>query len=55
MLLTRNVRIVGDVAQYAFGCQVITSDFMEEDGTYRNGNTLLDNTEIFNCSQYSTF
>ena len=55
VLLTRNVRIVGDVVKYAFGCQVITTDFIEEDGVFRNGNTLIDNTEIFNCSQYSTF
>lgn len=55
VLLSRNVRIVGDVKKYAFGCQVITTDFIEADGTFRNGNTLIDNTEIFNCSQYSTF
>jgi len=33
---------------------VITSDFTEADETYRAGQTILDNVEIYNCSQYDT-
>jgi len=50
VLLSRNVRIVGNVTDYPFGCQVITTDFIEADGVFRNGNTLIDSVEIYNCS-----
>lgn len=53
LLLTRNIRIVGNDTE-AWGCQIVTSDFYEEDGTMREGNTILDSVEIYNCSQYDT-
>ena len=34
---------------------MLTSDFVEDDGTYRAGSTILDNVEIWNCSQYDTY
>ena len=49
MLLTRNVRIVGNDTE-AWGCQVVTSDFIEGNGEKRYGKTVLDNVEIYNCS-----
>jgi hypothetical protein len=53
ILLTRNVKIVGDNTE-AWGCQIVTSDFVEFKGPRRYGSTILDNVEIFNCSQYDT-
>jgi hypothetical protein len=53
-LLSRNVRIQGTDLE-AWGCQVLTSDFVEGDGkTQRRGNTVMDHVEIYNCSQYDT-
>ena len=54
VLLTRNIKIAGNDTQH-WGCQFITNDFMEADGTWRFGNTLLDQVEIYNCSQYGTY
>lgn len=54
LLLTRNVRIVGDNTD-AWGGQILTGDFIEGDGTFRNGRTYMDNVEIYNCSQYDTY
>mmetsp|Transcript_21730 Transcript_21730/g.16040 ORF Transcript_21730/g.16040 Transcript_21730/m.16040 type:complete len:471 (+) Transcript_21730:751-2163(+) len=54
MLLTRNVKVQGqDVEKW--GCQFITSDFVEADDKLRAGKTILDSVEIYNCSQYDTF
>ena len=33
---------------------MVTSDFVEANGTIRSGVTLMDNVEIFNCSQRDT-
>jgi hypothetical protein len=33
----------------------VTTDTIEPDGTMRFGHTILDNVEIFNCSQIDTF
>lgn len=53
MLFSRNIIISGEDYD-AWGCQIVTSDFIEEDLKYRNGNTVIDNVEIYNCSQYDT-
>lgn len=53
VLLSRNIQIVGNDTE-DWGGQVVTSDFYEEDGTLRSGLTLMDNVEIFNCSQRDT-
>jgi hypothetical protein len=52
-MLNRNVKIQAEDVD-TWGCQVVTSDFMEENDVYRYGNTIIDNVEIFNCSQYDT-
>jgi len=54
MLLTRNVKIDAEDIE-SWGGQVITSDTIEFDGKMRFGHTVLDNVEIFNCSQIDTF
>jgi hypothetical protein len=54
VLLTRNIRIVGNDSEN-WGCQFLTGDFVEADGTLRFGTTIIDNVEVYNCSQYDTF
>jgi len=49
MLLTRNVKIQGNDTDL-WGCQIVTSDFMEANNEFRVGRTFLDNVEIYNCS-----
>lgn len=53
LLLTRNIKIQGNDTD-AWGCQVVTSDFIEANGVWRNGSTIMDSVEIYNCSQYDT-
>jgi hypothetical protein len=48
-LLTRNIKIVGEDLD-GWGGQIVTGDFIEDDGTERAGHTLMDNVEIYNCS-----
>jgi hypothetical protein len=50
VLLTRNVRIVGDNSSEYWGGQVLTGFAMENDGTFRYGHTDIDSIEIYNCS-----
>jgi len=33
----------------------VTSDFTEENDVYRAGVTIMDNVEVYNCSQYDTY
>lgn len=54
MLLTRNIKIRGNDTD-AWGCQVVTSDFVEANLEQRIGRTFMDNVEIYNCSQYDTW
>lgn len=54
VLLSRNIKISGTDLE-AWGCQVLTSDFIEGNGEQRLGVTILENVEIYNCSQYDTF
>jgi len=51
VLLTRNVRIVGDNTDLNgdWGGQMVTSDTLEADGTYRTGETILSGVEFQNC------
>jgi hypothetical protein len=53
LLLSRHVKIVGNDTE-SWGCQILTGDFIEGDGTYRNGSTVMDSVEIYNCSQFDT-
>ena len=51
VLLTRNVRIVGDNSDLNgdWGGHMVTSDTLEADGTYRTGETVLSAVEFENC------
>ena len=53
-LLSRNVKIKGDTSDpnkgTGWGCQIATADYEFDDGS-RYGHMLLDNVEIYNCSQ----
>ena len=56
--MTRNVRIYGDETAprgAGWGCQIATADKTFDEGTIRQGKTIIDNVEIFNCSQRDTF
>lgn len=53
MLLSRNIKIRGNDTD-AWGCQIVTSDWVEGNLEQRIGQTYMDNVEIFNCSQYDT-
>jgi parallel beta-helix repeat protein len=54
MLLTRNIKIKGNDTD-AWGCQIVTSDFVEGNLEQRVGRTYMDHVEIYNCSQYDTW
>ncbi|TNV88211.1 hypothetical protein FGO68_gene8985 [Halteria grandinella] len=54
VLLSRNIKIRANDTD-RWGCQVLTSSFIEGNGESRDGKTFLDHVEIFNCSQYDTF
>jgi hypothetical protein len=49
LMLSRNIKIAGNDSE-AWGCQVVTSDFLEGNGEQRYGRTFLNNVEIYNCS-----
>lgn len=50
VLLTRNVKIVGENTD-SWGGQILVADNLEMDGTYRTGELIMDNVEVYNCSQ----
>jgi hypothetical protein len=51
--LSRNIKIVGeDIDNH--GCQLLTAEIMEPDGTMREGETILDSIEMYRCSQMDT-
>jgi hypothetical protein len=54
MLLSRNIRIKADPFG-GWGCQIVTSDFIEGNLEMRSGRTYMDNVEIYNCSQKDTW
>jgi hypothetical protein len=59
LLLSKNIKIIGEDFE-AYGCQMVTSDTVEYDGItnslkYRTGMMILDNVEMYNCSQQDTF
>jgi hypothetical protein len=53
LLLSRNVKIVGEDIE-SWGGQILTGFMIETDGSLRYGRTMMDNVEIFNCSQIDT-
>jgi hypothetical protein len=54
ILLTRNVRVVGNDTD-SWGGQILVTDNLEVSGVQRSGQLLIDNVEVFNCSQRNTF
>jgi len=54
MILTRNIKINAEDIE-SWGGQIVTSDTIEFSGKARYGHTIMDNVEIFNCSQIDTF
>jgi hypothetical protein len=53
MILNRNIVIAGQDIE-SWGAQIVTSDTIEGDLTVRQGQLILDNVEIYNCSQINT-
>lgn len=49
VLLSRNVRVVGNDTD-SWGGQILVSDNLEASGVQREGQLLIDNVEVFNCS-----
>jgi hypothetical protein len=43
--LSRNIKVIGEELDN-WGCQILTADVMEEDGSFREGVTNLDSIEI---------
>jgi hypothetical protein len=54
ILLSRNVRIIGNDSD-SWGGQIVVSDNLEDSGVQRSGQLILDNVEVYNCSQRNTF
>ena len=61
MLIERNVKIrastddIGPILKEMWGCRVLVSDFFEPDLTYRTGSLIMDNAQVYNCSQKQTY
>lgn len=54
IMLSRNVKVVGNDTD-SWGGQILVTDNLEVSGVLRTGQLLIDNVEIFNCSQRNTF
>lgn len=54
-LLNRNVRVVGHDDGDQWGCNILSLDRVEFDGTARQATTKLDSVEVTQCSQENTF
>lgn len=48
--LSRNLKVVGEDTGDDHGCQILTADIMEPDGTMREGQTILNSIEMHHCS-----
>jgi len=53
MILSRNIIISGENIE-GWGGQIVTSDTIEGDLTVRYGSTIMNNVEVYNCSQVNT-
>ena len=57
LLLTRNIRIAGEDIE-SWGGQIVTSDTVEINSlgemAVRSGSTVMENVEVYNCSQIDT-
>ena len=58
ILLTRNILIAGEDVK-SWGARILTSDAVELDASggikMRNGQTIMDSVEIYNCSQMDSY
>lgn len=55
-LLNRNIRIVGDQeTEGEWGCNILTTDRTDFDGTQRKGYAKFDSVEVARCSQKDTY
>lgn len=52
-LLSRNIKIQGEDRD-GWGGQVLGTDLFESDGTWRKGEIIMDNVQVYNCSQKDT-
>jgi len=50
IVLSRNVRVVGSDEE-AWGATMLASDGLQTNGLALNSQIILDNVEMFNCSQ----
>ena len=61
MLYNRTIRIqastddIGNVIDEPWGCRVLVADFFETTRDYRTGNLIMDNVQMYNCSQKQTY
>lgn len=53
-LLSRNIVIQGEDKD-GWGGQVLATDMFESDGTWRKGTIIMDNVQVYNCSQKDTY
>ena len=54
LLLSRNIRIEGEDKD-GWGGQVLGTDMFESDGTWRKGQIIMDQVQVYNCSQKDTY
>jgi hypothetical protein len=54
VLLSRNVKFAGNDSD-SWGGQILVSDNLEMSGIQRQGSLILNNVEVYNCSQRNTF
>jgi len=54
ILLSRNIKIQGEDTD-GWGGQVLATDLFESNGTWRKGQIIFDNVQVYNCSQRNTF
>ena len=53
-LLSRNIKILGEDID-GWGGQVMVTDMFESDGTWRKGSLIMDNVQVYNCSQKDSY
>eukprot|EP00117_Sycon_ciliatum_P032216 scpid3681/ scgid25031/ Fibrocystin-L; Polycystic kidney and hepatic disease 1-like protein 1; Protein D86 len=51
--LSRNIRIEGEDVE-SWGCQIVTTDAVDDDGIELSGQLYMDGVQMYNCSQMDT-
>ena len=54
LLLSRNIKILGEDRD-GWGGQVMVTDMFETDGAWRTGSIIMDNVQVYNCSQKDSY